>query len=174
MVPLMLSVLHSVGFVGTGEVNMRKNKRKIFGNLFKQKTDLGRIPLGVHQADEDSGQENTHSGELTLLDIFLDAVSYRVELPVTQFVYYRSMGSGYPLCPRCDITIEHEYMQYCDRCGQKLGWDHWEDAEVVDSSLRSGRRKKVTFFALGTWLDKGVMGDEQGGSWKKDSGGSSE
>lgn len=153
---------------------MRKDKHKFFGNLFKKKTDLGQIPLGVYQTDTDSGQEITHSGELTLMDFFLDAVSYRVELPVTQMLYYSSMESGYPLCPRCDTAIEREYMQYCDRCGQKLGWDSWEDAEVIDSFLRSGRRKNVTFFTFRTYSNKGVVENEQDGSWKKDSGGSSE
>lgn len=139
MVPLMPSVLHSVGFDGTGEVNMRKNKHKIFGNPFKKKTKLDQPWLVEHKANFEPSREPIHSDEITLLDILLDAVSYRVELPVTKFVYYCSMGSGYPLCPRCDMTIEREYMQYCDRCGQKLGWDHWEEAEKIDAPRKSER-----------------------------------
>ena len=48
------------------------------------------------------------------------AESYRMPLPVTQLRQYRL--ASYYLCPRCNVTMEREFMAYCDRCGQCLGW----------------------------------------------------
>lgn len=31
-------------------------------------------------------------------------------------------GAAYPMCPRCRVTLEREYQNFCDRCGQKLKW----------------------------------------------------
>lgn len=30
--------------------------------------------------------------------------------------------STYPVCPRCGIMLEREYVRFCDNCGQKLEW----------------------------------------------------
>ncbi len=32
-------------------------------------------------------------------------------------------GEGYYVCPRCGVSLEREFMAYCDRCGQRLGWE---------------------------------------------------
>lgn len=50
-----------------------------------------------------------------------NAVSYRIPLQVIQVRLFRS-GDSYPVCPRCNSSLEREYMQFCDRCGQRLGW----------------------------------------------------
>ena len=110
---------------------MRENKYEDSKRLVR----LGETEMLIPSRDDpivlEVEQEVVESVPITMMDIFLDAVSYRVEIPVTKMRYFRSMGSGYPLCPRCEMTIEREYMHYCDRCGQKLGWDSWEDAEIV-------------------------------------------
>lgn len=38
---------------------------------------------------------------------------------------------GYYVCPACKTTIEREFMCYCDRCGQKLGWKKYKKAKIV-------------------------------------------
>lgn len=50
------------------------------------------------------------------------AVLYRIPLPVTEVLALHH-GDSYPLCPRCRTSMEREYMHYCDRCGQRLGWE---------------------------------------------------
>lgn len=52
----------------------------------------------------------------------ISAVLYRIPVPVNK-VLVLDNGTGFPICPRCDCTLEREYMNFCDRCGQKLGWD---------------------------------------------------
>lgn len=55
------------------------------------------------------------------LTLIAEAISYRIPLPVTEIVEYAVDGC-YPVCPRCHIPIEREYMSFCDRCGQRLNW----------------------------------------------------
>lgn len=55
-----------------------------------------------------------------------DSVSYRVARQVMQYRTYPK-GESYPVCPRCNADIDREYMRFCDRCGQRLSWDHFPD-----------------------------------------------
>lgn len=65
----------------------------------------------------------------------LTALQYRLPLPV-QEVLQLTNGTRYPICPRCELTIEREYMCYCDRCGQHLSWSQFENANVVFAPRR--------------------------------------
>lgn len=60
----------------------------------------------------------------------VDAISYRVPLEVTQIIKI-SDKLCFPVCPRCKVSIEREYMRFCDRCGQRLGWSKIEVAIIV-------------------------------------------
>ena len=39
-------------------------------------------------------------------------------------------GAKFPKCPQCGITMEHEYKLFCDRCGQRLNLNEFDDVEV--------------------------------------------
>lgn len=59
--------------------------------------------------------------------------NYRVPMPVTELMVFPNC-TGYPayyVCPRCRITMEREYMNFCDRCGQRLDWHSCEHAKIV-------------------------------------------
>lgn len=58
-----------------------------------------------------------------------EAIAYRTPLPVTKVIVH-THGNTYPVCPRCAMTLEREYMSFCDRCGQKLNWDLFAYAKV--------------------------------------------
>lgn len=67
-----------------------------------------------------------------LAKTILSVSSYRRPMQVREYILYRSTFGGdsaYYLCPRCDITMEREYQAYCDRCGQKLGWNRIHQAK---------------------------------------------
>ena len=64
-----------------------------------------------------------------ILDLLLSP-TYRIPMTVTEIHIYRERCS-YPLCPRCKITMEREYQSFCDRCGQRLDWNNFEDAKEV-------------------------------------------
>ena len=61
------------------------------------------------------------------------AVSFRLRMTVTSARAYQSSNglSIFPVCPRCQCTIEREYQCYCDRCGQALGWGSYDKALIV-------------------------------------------
>ena len=60
----------------------------------------------------------------------IPAYLYRIPLPVRKVVVYCS-GDSYPVCPRCDCTIDREYMNFCDRCGQHLAWTAFDFAKIT-------------------------------------------
>lgn len=58
---------------------------------------------------------------------------YRIPMQVTKVLKLDS-GCTFPICPRCGISLEREYMNYCDRCGQCLGWNLFDLAGIVTGS----------------------------------------
>ena len=51
-----------------------------------------------------------------------------------EVVEFRELGidqACYPVCPNCHCTFEREYQRYCDRCGQKLAWNLF-DQQIGD------------------------------------------
>ena len=66
--------------------------------------------------------------------LLTETVTYRVSLPVTKVVAYTN--DTYPVCPRCAISLNREYMSFCDRCGQKLNWGLFDHAKVVHPNYK--------------------------------------
>ncbi|MBD5152393.1 MAG: hypothetical protein HDT16_07960 [Oscillibacter sp.] len=60
----------------------------------------------------------------------VDALRFRQPMPVRELAQYRS-GEQFPICPQCGSAIEREYQNFCDRCGQMLGWKQFHRARVV-------------------------------------------
>ena len=60
----------------------------------------------------------------------LSAERYRFPMQVTKVLVLTYEGS-YPICPRCGCSIDREYMNFCDRCGQRLGWERFDFAQVI-------------------------------------------
>ena len=61
------------------------------------------------------------------------AVAYRIPLPVVEIILYKS-GCSYPICPRCRLSLEREYMEFCDRCGQHLSWELFDCSKIIQVS----------------------------------------
>ena len=59
-----------------------------------------------------------------------EEAAYRLPLAVQEVRVFPD-GASYPVCPKCDLTLEREYMNFCDRCGQRLDWKEYEKAVVV-------------------------------------------
>jgi len=55
---------------------------------------------------------------------------YRFPLRVQRIIVYES-GAAYPVCPQCECTLDREYQSFCDRCGQRLGWEKLRCASVT-------------------------------------------
>ena len=59
--------------------------------------------------------------------------SYRTPMRVEAVRAFRWGGSfsAFPICPRCECTMEREYQSFCDRCGQRLSWKGFRRATVI-------------------------------------------
>lgn len=60
----------------------------------------------------------------------VSAQMYRMPIPVREVLMF-SDGACFPICPRCDRSIDRAYMSYCDRCGQCLSWVFFDFAAVI-------------------------------------------
>ena len=82
-----------------------------------------------------------------------EAVSYRTPLAVTQYVMLGRDGM-FPVCPRCDSSLEREYVAYCDRCGQRLKANE-KIAEAVTEGYKKIEKSVVDGYKK---IEKGVVG----------------
>ncbi len=55
---------------------------------------------------------------------------YRSPMQIMQVRIFWDNNAFY-VCPRCETSLEREYMRYCDRCGQCLGWRDRKKAERI-------------------------------------------
>ena len=61
----------------------------------------------------------------------LQELRYRRRMEVKHVYFSTSMHSCYPICPACDVPMEREYQNYCDRCGQCLGWRDFDRSVMI-------------------------------------------
>lgn len=61
---------------------------------------------------------------------------YRMKMPVTEVMCFPD-GNGYYVCPRCHMTMEREFMNCCDRCGQHMDWKGYRKAKIVYPGRRN-------------------------------------
>lgn len=61
-------------------------------------------------------------------------LSFRRPMPVVEAVRFSPGEFPYPRCPRCRLTLDREYMHFCDRCGQRLDWSGFADAVLISRS----------------------------------------
>lgn len=60
-----------------------------------------------------------------------ELISYRIPLCVTKIIVLLN-NECFPICPRCNCSLEREYQNFCDRCGQRLCWSKFSCAKVVN------------------------------------------
>lgn len=72
---------------------------------------------------------------LTLLQLLKIFSTYRQELLVEELMVF-SDGMGYYVCPRCRITLERDFVSFCDRCGQRLGWRRYKNVRIIHPNRR--------------------------------------
>ena len=61
------------------------------------------------------------------------AMAYRSPMEVSDANSFRSSFSFsvFPICPRCTNTLSREYQLFCDRCGQHLSWNIYENRALA-------------------------------------------
>lgn len=66
----------------------------------------------------------------TRLDSINEKLSYRQPERVAE-IFVTDEKEAFPVCPRCKVSMEREFMSYCDRCGQKLDWRSFPRFAVI-------------------------------------------
>ena len=66
-------------------------------------------------------------------NLFILLASYRQGMLVDEVVIFPSAygETGYYRCPRCRVTMEREFVAFCDRCGQHLNWKGYKKARKI-------------------------------------------
>lgn len=76
------------------------------------------------------GASKTEASSACYWWLLIQLLEYRREVPVKEVIVFQN-GAAYYVCPRCGITMEREFMAYCDRCGQHIGWKGYKKAKVI-------------------------------------------
>ena len=71
----------------------------------------------------------------------IDPADYRRPLQIAQIRIFQNCQAYY-VCPRCDSSLDREYMSYCDRCGQHLNWKNWKKVERICILWDGNKNKK--------------------------------
>lgn len=85
------------------------------------------------ETDVELAQQKTALSPALRWHLFFLVMGYRQPMNITEIMAFQSQfgETVYYVCPRCHITMEREYMAYCDRCGQRLGWKNHKKARVI-------------------------------------------
>ena len=62
-------------------------------------------------------------------------LSYRISAQVVHIRYSAAIDHHFlvfPVCPACSSNIEREYQSFCSVCGQKLQWDFYQHATLIN------------------------------------------
>ncbi len=77
---------------------------------------------------------------------FLRLNGYREPMPVNEIMMFSSSICGdasYYVCPKCKVTLEWEFMDFCDRCGQKLDWKGCKKAKIIYPGTQNAPAKNL-------------------------------
>ncbi len=79
------------------------------------------------------GHESALSFLMAFWNLFGLVASYRSSMRIKEAMI---LGDGYIYfcCPRCSVTLNREYLSFCDRCGQKLDWTKCRQAKIKKPS----------------------------------------
>ena len=120
-----------------------ENRRNLYSNQYRAYADFAAtrtkekvkriIEVPVDLTDEEFKQLKRDVLRLIKKKWVLIPVSEAVKCQfalITEAVVYYDR-SAYFRCPNCKISLERDFQQYCDRCGQKLKWPSLEKIKYI-------------------------------------------
>ena len=76
--------------------------------------------------------------ELTPNDLLIPSpvqqeLSFREPMNVNNMIRHQNSKeiTYYPICPRCDISFEHDFQNFCSNCGQKFSWENYPNNAII-------------------------------------------
>ena len=67
--------------------------------------------------------------EFRLFQRYQKECRYRIPFEIKKISIQQNEYS-FPICPRCKDVIDREYQSFCDRCGQRLAWNWYDEGKV--------------------------------------------
>jgi len=104
-------------------------------------TNYNQVPLDKILTLRRVRKVRAKTRRITREEVLEDAFTYQIPMEVTQ-IMKRPNGDRYPVCPRCKMVIDREYVRFCDNCGQRLGWQKLKDAVFVYPGYNALRKKE--------------------------------
>ena len=75
-------------------------------------------------------KDKADSQQITVsLRFLLSLTQFRIPQMVSDLMVFPD--TSFFVCPQCGITLEREFMKYCDRCGQRLDWKNYKHPRIV-------------------------------------------
>lgn len=100
---------------------------RYFGDIARRKTapsvnTLEKLCAGFQKTPNELLIPEAHS-----------AMLFRRPMRVCRIHCFHSLHGrdSFPVCPQCGVTMEREYQQFCDRCGQCLDWSSYKHASII-------------------------------------------
>ena len=90
---------------------------------------------GSREGLKSKTQTQTPLSPTIFWNLLLILTGFRMKMLVTEVMCFPN-GNGYYICPRCHVTMEREFMNFCDRCGQRLDWKGYNKVKIVYPSQR--------------------------------------
>ena len=90
--------------------------------------------------------EELSSSDLHLWKKLLSMAEYRQPMPIREMLLLPFSGRTgcFYLCPRCHISLERDFMAFCDRCGQRLDWRDYKNAKALYPEKGSSQPEQKT------------------------------
>ncbi len=94
------------------------------------KTDSKKQPQTRMDAVGENGSKESLLVPSSIWNFLIFQFGFRKQMPVAQVMIY-SDGTGYYICPRCRVTMDREFVDFCDCCGQHLSWKNYRKAKKI-------------------------------------------
>ena len=63
------------------------------------------------------------------LHFLLSLTHFRIPQTVSDLMVFPD--TSFFVCPQCGVTLVREFMNYCDRCVQRLDWRNYKNPRIV-------------------------------------------
>lgn len=87
------------------------------------------VQARLNAARENDGKESFQATS-SVWNYLIFQFGFRQQMPVAEVMIY-SDGTGYYICPRCHVTMDREFVDFCDCCGQHLSWKNYRKAKKI-------------------------------------------
>ena len=125
----------SIRYVGALE---RGEKSKPSADLVSRFSIILEVPVeDLMSTSDEAMKAKADSQRITVSPRFLQTLTqFRIPKLVSDLMIFPD--TSFFVCPQCGITLEREFMKYCDCCGQCLNWKNYKHPRIVYPGSHGG------------------------------------